>query len=136
LSCYNLAKAQHDLTNAINAAGLHVTATLQNNQIKRLAATSAKSAKRLANDHAAAVKNIDPSESFQATNRALKPKSMASGMRKAGIALIAAPDPITGVPGVALLASSYVVKKKEAAGLEQLARETRKMMRDLQSLRL
>ena len=55
-------------------------------------------------------------------------------MRKAGMALILAPDPITGVPGVALLASSFVVKRKEPASLGSLAQETRKVLKEIQSL--
>jgi hypothetical protein len=57
-------------------------------------------------------------------------------MRKAGIALIAAPDPFTGVPGVALLASSFVVKRKEPANLGSLAQETWKALREIQSLNI
>jgi hypothetical protein len=57
-------------------------------------------------------------------------------MRKAGIALIVTPEPITGVPGVALLASSFVMKRKEPASLGSLAQETRKVLREIQSLSL
>ena len=57
-------------------------------------------------------------------------------MRKAGIALIVTPDPFTGVPGVALLASSFVMKRKEPASLDNLVQETRKVMREIQSLNL
>jgi hypothetical protein len=57
-------------------------------------------------------------------------------MRKAGIALVLTPDPISGVPGVALLASSFVMKKREPASLESLAQETRKALQEIRSLRL
>lgn len=57
-------------------------------------------------------------------------------MRKVGIALIAAPDPITAVPGVAMLAGSYALKGKNPATLQDLAGETRKILRDLESLTL
>jgi len=57
-------------------------------------------------------------------------------MRKLGVALVAAPDPITGVPGVALLASSVVMKRREPAGIAELAKETRKVLREIQSLRI
>lgn len=64
------------------------------------------------------------------------PKSPASTMRKAGAVLIAAPDPVTGVAGVALVASAFAMKKKEPAKLADLAAETRKILRDLQGLSL
>jgi len=57
-------------------------------------------------------------------------------MRKVGIALIACPDPISGIPGAALVASSYVMKKKEPVGVGQLAVETNKILRELSSFRL
>jgi hypothetical protein len=57
-------------------------------------------------------------------------------MRKAGVALILAPDPFTGVAGVALVASSFVLKSKEPASLGNLASETRRILRDLGSLTL
>jgi hypothetical protein len=57
-------------------------------------------------------------------------------MGKAGIALILTPDPISGLPGVALLASSFVMKRREPASLASLAQETRKTLREIQSLSL
>ena len=70
-------------------------------------------------------------------DRLSNPKSPTSAMRKAGVALIVGtPDPITAVPGVALIATSYIMKKKEPAKLADLATETRKILRDIQSLRL
>jgi len=66
-----------------------------------------------------------------------KPSSPGSTLKKAGVALIVAtPDPITAVPGVALIATSYAIKRKEPANLDDLAAETRKVLRDMQSLRL
>ncbi|MDA4124918.1 MAG: hypothetical protein OK438_05660 [Thaumarchaeota archaeon] len=69
-------------------------------------------------------------------DRITKPKSLSSTARKVGIALIAAPDPITGIPGVALLASSYALKRRDPANLGHLAQETRKILRDIQSFTL
>lgn len=62
-----------------------------------------------------------------------RPKSPRTTMRRAGVALIAAPDPITTVAGVGLLASSYALKN-EPANLASLALETKKILRDLGSL--
>ncbi len=53
-----------------------------------------------------------------------------------GIALIAAPDPITGAIGVPLVATSFAMKKKEPVGLDHLAKETRKVLREMESLRI
>lgn len=77
------------------------------------------------------------SSTKQHFDRLTKPKSPSSTMKKAGVALIVGtPDPITAVPGVALIAASIILKKKEPAKLGDLASETRKILRDLQSLSL
>ena len=91
---------------------------------------------RLATAKAEVASSINPAPVTRHIERLTKPKSLGGTMRKVGIALIAAPDPITGVPGVALLASSFVMKKKEPASLSNLAQETRKVLRDFQSLRI
>ena len=66
-----------------------------------------------------------------------KPSSPSNTLKKAGVALIvSAPDPVTDVAGAALIATSYAVKRKDPTKLDDLAAETRKILRDIQSLRL
>ena len=103
---------------------------------KRLIRSTTDSLSRLAETKADVASNVDPARAMLHIERLTKPKSLGGTMRKAGIALIAAPDPITGIPGVALLATSFIMKKKEPASLGNLAQETRKVLRDLQSLSL
>jgi hypothetical protein len=57
-------------------------------------------------------------------------------MKKAGVALILAPDPVTGVAGVALVVTSFALKGKEPASLAHLAQEAKKILRDMESFRL
>lgn len=66
--------------------------------------------------------------------RVVRPKSLSGTMRKVGIALVATPDPFTGVPGVALIAGSFLAKRKEPIGIASLAVETKKILREIQSL--
>ena len=103
---------------------------------KGLAHTSAASLARLAEAKAEVALRIDPAPVTRRVETLTRPSSPSGGMKKLGIALIAAPDPITAVPGVALLASSYVLKKKEPMTIANLALETRKVLRDIQSLSL
>jgi hypothetical protein len=103
-------------------------------QEKKLLRTSTESLSRLAREKAEVSKSVDPSHVTRKVEALTKPKSMGGTMKKAGIALLATPDPFTGVPGAALLASSFVLKKKEPASLANLAAETRKVLRDLGSL--
>jgi len=81
--------------------------------------------------------SVDTKPVVKHMNGLSKPGSPSSTMRKAGVALIVGtPDPITAVPGVALIAGSYATKRKDPTRLEDLATETRKILREIQSLRL
>ncbi|HXW37622.1 MAG TPA: hypothetical protein VEJ36_06965 [Nitrososphaerales archaeon] len=97
---------------------------------------SAESFCRLAGDLSSCEGGLHSPASSKALRQVVKPKSPVGTMRKVGIALIACPDPISGIPGAALVASSYVMKKKEPVGVGQLAVETNKILRELSSFRL
>jgi len=104
---------------------------------KRIVRTAADSLSRLTETKAQVATGVDASSLRAQVNKLSRPGSPSSAMKKAGVALIVAtPDPFTAVPGVALLASSYVAKRKEPAKLDDLAVETRKLLRDLRSLSL
>jgi hypothetical protein len=105
-------------------------------QAKRLLRSTADSLSRLTVSKAEVASATNPAPVVRKIRTLTKPGSPTSTMRKVGVALIAAPDPITGVPGVALVASSYLLKSKEPATLANLAQETRKLLRDLESIRL
>jgi hypothetical protein len=67
----------------------------------------------------------------------VKPPNISGTLRKAGIVLLLTPDPFTAIPGTALLGASYAMKRRQAADLGSLARETARTMqsiRELQSL--
>lgn len=105
-------------------------------QQRKLVRATTESASRLADEKASVATALDTAAVKGQVQRAAKPNSLAGGMKKAGVALLVAPDPITDVAGVALLAGSVAMKRSEPAGLDHLAAETRKMLKDLQSLRL
>jgi len=92
---------------------------------------------RLTEARSSVTSSIDTKPVAKHLNKLSKPGSPSSAMKKAGIALIVAtPDPITAVPGVALIAASYATKRKDPTKLEDLATETRKILREIQSLRI
>lgn len=106
-------------------------------QEKRLIRSVADSLSRLNEARTQVASSADHSKVSRRLNDLSKPSSPSSALKKAGVALIVAtPDPITAVPGVALVASSYAVKRKDPTKLDDLAAETRKILRDIQSLRL
>ena len=104
---------------------------------KRILRTAADSLSRLSESKTQVATSVDVTPLRTQMHKLSKPGSPSSAMKKAGVALIVAtPDPFTAVPGVALIASSYVARRKEPAKLEDLALETRKLLRDLRSLSL
>ena len=104
---------------------------------KRLVRSVADSLKRLNDARGHVASSMDTKPVGQRLNRLSKPGSPSSTMKKAGVALIVGtPDPITAVPGVALIVASYATKRKDPTKLEDLATETRKILREIQGLRL
>lgn len=65
-----------------------------------------------------------------------KESNLHSKLKKTGIALLATPEPITGVPGIALLIASHIAKKRESASLRTLSFEARKIIKEIEYLRL
>ena len=105
-------------------------------QGRKVIFSSANSVSRLAAEKGQVAKELGVARVQDSLERILRPKSVAGGMKKLGIALVAAPDPITGVPGVALLVSSYALKRRQPAALSDLAKETRRILREVESLRI
>ncbi len=124
------------MTSCVNAGGGHGRLAVDTPRGRRVITSSAGSASRLAADKEHVAKELASSSVQDSLERVMRPKSISGGMKKIGIALVAAPDPVTGVPGVALLATSYAMKRKEPAGLGSLAKETKKVLREMESLRI
>jgi hypothetical protein len=105
-------------------------------QQKKLLRSKTDSLSRLADAKAEVASHVDTSSVSRHMNDLTKPNSVSKTMKKVGFALLASPDIVTDVPGVALVATSYVMKKKDPIGLGELASETRKILRDINSLSL
>ena len=71
------------------------------------------------------------------TRRALKqvarPNSISRTLRKAGVALILAPDPITAVPGAMMLGASFATKGRDPLSPASVVEETRKLLAEMGS---
>ena len=104
---------------------------------EKIVRSAALSLTRLRESEAQVAASVDTKPLARNFAKVAKPNSPSSTLKKAGVALIVAtPDPITAVPGVALIAASYAAKRKEPTKLDDLAAETRKILRDLSSLSL
>lgn len=106
-------------------------------QEKKLVRAVAGSFARLNETRGQVASSMDTGPVSRQVKRASNPSTPSSTLKKAGVALIVGtPDPITAVPGVALLAASVAAKRREPARLDDLAAEARKILRDIEGLRL
>ena len=106
-------------------------------QEKRTVRFVADSVIRINEAKARVASSIDTKHVSQHVAKLSKPGSLSSTLKKAGVALIVGtPDPVTAVPGAALIAASYAAKRRDPTKLDDLAQETRKILREIQSLRL
>lgn len=105
-------------------------------QEKKIIRSTAESLTRIGKVQSEVTAKLDTTRVSRHVERLTKPKSPGSTMRKAGVALIAAPDPVTGVAGVALVASSLALKKSEPAKLANIVQETKKILKEMQSFRI
>ena len=104
---------------------------------KRIVRSVADSISRLNDARAQVASSVNTEQVAKHINDVAKPSSPSSSLKKAGVALIVvAPDPVTNVAGAALIATSFALKHKDPTKLDDLAVETRKILRDIQSLRL
>lgn len=62
-----------------------------------------------------------------------KPNSLSGALRKTGVALIVAPDPISAVPGAVMLVASLAAKRREPIKPASVLEEARKLLDELGS---
>jgi hypothetical protein len=106
-------------------------------QEKKLVRSAAESLVRMGEARTQVASSLNIAPVKRRMNDLTKPGNPSSALKKAGVALIiATPDPFTAVPGIAMIATSYAIKRKSPAKLDDLAAETRKILRDIESFRL
>lgn len=131
-----LVDGQGLLTRPINVPKGCLSTQLSGTKTVRLVHSSAESLKRVAAGRVGLEESLSSREVSESLGNVLHPKSLAGGMKKAGVALILSPDPVTGVPGAALLLSAYALKKKEPSSIDTLVRQANKILRDIESLNI
>lgn len=100
----------------------------------KLAKARARAFQRTASEKVEVARSVRSAATMEKLRMTTKPPKLSSSMRKYAAALLLAPDPVTAVPGTALLAASVAMKGRDPASVEDLAKEMRKMMRELGSL--
>jgi len=70
----------------------------------------------------------------ESLSQVVRPNSISRTLRKAGVALVLAPDPITAVPGAIMLGASVAAKRKEPLSAASVFAETQKLLSEIGSL--
>lgn len=65
-----------------------------------------------------------------------KEKNVSSKLRKTGLALIALPDPLTDIPGVAFLAASFFLKEMDSISAITLQKNFKSLYDELVNFRV
>ncbi len=102
----------------------------------KLVRSSAESVVRRAEEKATTAAALEGAEAARRLRDLASPGSPGGALKKVGVALVVAPDPVTTVAGAAMVASSYALRNRKPAGLDDLAAETRRVLRDMKSLSL
>jgi hypothetical protein len=78
-------------------------------------------------------KCLGDGETRDGLRQVVKPNSISKTMRKAGIGLLLAPDPVTAVPGAILLGASLAMRGREPLSPASVLNETRKLLAEIGS---
>jgi hypothetical protein len=85
-------------------------------------------------DRQAAAEAIANARTRERLKEVVKPNSISGTLRKTGIALILAPDPITAIPGAVMLGASIATRGKRPLSPTAVYEETQKLVAELDSL--
>lgn len=99
----------------------------------QLLKSSASSATRVLKDRAMVAQSLDDRETRRSLKQVVKPNCISKTMRKAGVALLLSPDPITDVPGAILLGASFAARGRDPLNPASLFNETRKILGEIGS---
>jgi hypothetical protein len=99
----------------------------------QLLRSSASSITRVMKDRMAVASAVGDRRTKERLRQVTKPNSVSRTLRKAGVALILAPDPITAVPGAMMLGASFAMRKGEPLTPASVVEETRGLLDEMGS---
>jgi hypothetical protein len=94
---------------------------------------SASSATRVLKERETVARCLADTETKERLRQVAKPNSISRTLRKVGVALILAPDPITAVPGAVMLGASFATRRREPLSPASVFEETRKLLEEIRS---
>jgi hypothetical protein len=102
-------------------------------QMGEVLKSSASSAIRVMRDRSAVADALADEETKARMKAVVRPNSLSKTLRKAGVALILAPDPITAVPGAVMLGASLATRGRQPMNPASVYDETQKMLDEMGS---
>jgi hypothetical protein len=102
-------------------------------RVQKVLRSSASSTTRVLGERAALAKCLADKGTRDALKQVVKPNSLSRTLRKAGVALILAPDPVTAVPGVAMLGASFAMRGKKPLSPASVFEDTRALLAEIGS---
>jgi L-aminopeptidase/D-esterase-like protein len=95
---------------------------------------SAASAIRVLKEREEVAKRLADAETTKRLKEVAKPNSLSRTLRKTGVALILAPDPITTVTGAMMLGASFATRGRQPLSPASVFEETRKLLAEIGSI--
>jgi len=84
-------------------------------------------------EHAMVAERLADGDTRNGLRQVAKPNSISKTMRKAGVGLVLAPEPVTVVPGAILLGASFAMKGREPLSPASVLNEARKLLAEIGS---
>ena len=84
-------------------------------------------------ERAAVASGLADAETRERLKQVARPNSVSRTLRRAGVALILAPDPITAVPGAMMIGASFATRRREPLSPASVVEETRKLLAEMGS---
>lgn len=102
-------------------------------QRRRILRSSADSAVRVIGEREVAARSLGNAATRERLKDVARPNSISGTLRKTGVALILAPDPVTAVPGALMLGAALVTSRRRPLSPASLLEEARKLMEEMAS---
>jgi hypothetical protein len=103
----------------------------------RLVKAGASALARTAQDRGLVAGRLAETETRRKLNQVVRPNSISTNLRKAGVAVLLSPDPlgpVADVPGIVMLGASYAMRRREPESVKSVFNETRKVLQELQAI--
>jgi len=82
-------------------------------------------------DRESAARSLGDAATKDNLKQVAKPNSVSRTLRKAGLALMLSPDPVTDIPAAIMLGASLAAKRKDPMSAASVVAEARKLISEI-----